>query len=250
MGRLLWLSLCVFILVGCKTELSISVKISQLNRNTYTFIPAQLSIELDTCNEKEQPKRSSLSINELQHKIKELLPQATFIHCKVINNDYVQALFTLPITVGKLNLKQNNFLDRMLYVLGGDYSIYKNEQDNVVRYQSSPLLLTLSEKTRALFVNQLSSADKASNVLMGSQITLYIENDTGSTIDNIQVYGVYVNNRPYGITPEKIVLPAGREMIVKLSNVMLATLLSQNKPIEVLGFIPPSTPTIFSDKSQ
>lgn len=245
MNRFLWLSIFAFFFAGCKSELNVSVKLSQLSGSTYVRMPAQLSIELESCNNTNKSKTSSLSLNELQSKIATLVPKANLVKCQSMKNGHARALFTIPITIGKLNPKQNNYINGMLYALGGSYTITKDNSDtdtdtdtDIIHYQSPPLLLTMSEQTRMMLAAAFNSADKKFEPLMDTRMTIYIENDTEYDVGNMQAFGVYVNNKPYGIKPDIITFPARREIIVKMSNILLDALLSQNEPVQILGFIP------------
>lgn len=243
MNRFLWLSVFAFFFAGCKSELNVSVKLSQLSGSTYVLIPAQFSVELSSCSNANESKIPLLSLSELQSKIAKLVPKANLIKCQSMKNGHAQALFTIPITIGKLNPKQNNYIDGMLYVMGGSYTITNDNSDpdsdtDIIHYQSTPLLLTMSEQTRTMLATAFNSADKKFEPLMDTQMTIYIENDIGYDVANMQAFGVYVNNKPYGIKPDIITLPARREIIVKMSNILLDTLLSRNEPVPILDFIP------------
>lgn len=239
MNRFLWLCIFAFFFAGCKSELNVSVKLSQLSGSTYVLMPAQFSIELDSCSKTNDSKTSSLSLNELQSKIATLIPKANLIKCQPMKNGHAKALFTIPITIGKFNPKQKNFINGVLYVLGGSYTVTKDNSDtDVIHYQSTPLLLTMSEQTRMMLATTFNSVDKKFEPLMDTQMTIYIENDTEYDVDNIRAFGVYVNNKPYGIKPDIITFPSRREIIVKMSNILLDTLLSQNEPVQILDFIP------------
>lgn len=231
MNRILFLALAIGLLAGCKSELTLSVKMSQLLSPALTSSQAQLLLTVKDCVEIQKTKTVEPSKNllDIQARMLRILPKIKYSECYTNDKGLSIARFYLPVAIGQFDPDKADYVDSMLYLLGG-------QLDDRLAFKSAPLRVALSEDTKARLIReQKNSLD----LLLTSdlKITIYIENDTGNDINNMMASGVYINSKAFSQL-QRFQLPAKQRISLRLSDILVDSLRdSEQNGLPILNFV-------------
>lgn len=198
-------SMVVLVLAGCKSEITMPVKYSEVFGQP-KIKESMLALEVPTCTERDTEMESS-TLLQLKQQVGYLFPNHKYLGCKREGWDNI-ARFEIPIKVGGIGIKECT--DNELCVT--------SSQD------SEAMIVSLGKKIKER-INQLA---KSSNVYgpKDVKLTIRLENDSSSSLKIVNVSSFLSDGKK--TVPAHLVdgtYPAGANWFITLSDVGAAALL-------------------------
>lgn len=99
MKRKILLFISIFILFGCKVDVSADVNISDLFNNQHKMVAADINFEVPSCNDFDDSRNDSKSLIELKNTMPSIFRDSKFVECYKSKFDSF-AHFKIPVSVG------------------------------------------------------------------------------------------------------------------------------------------------------
>lgn len=233
MKKLLIVSLLIMFIMGCRSELRIWVKMSQLSSNTplTTYMP--LMITLPECQERGNASRPSENLRQMHLLLNEIFHHVQYKDCHIREAKY-KATFLVPVNIASVDTFNGKYEPGIIYIMGNRNAMKKtakNQNDN------RALLIGLSNATKKNILQQKKKYGR-DMLTSESKLIIYLENDSKTVIDNLVGSMLYANKKL--ILAENTQLTAlenGRSMSIQLSDVLADSFLAgKNETYTVLSF--------------
>ncbi len=193
------------LLVGCKSELEVNTKYSELTTQPVHTQTAVANIGIVACSSHEDSRKPSDSLIEVQQKIPGVFKGAKYKECYTKNME-VFASFEIPVGVGKAD-PSNKYEN--------DINIISQEDGGFLAQATNDFYKRYRDFLKS---NMISDVDM--------KINIAISNDSGKDM-NLNCFATYVDGFPCAIG--NTVVKNGASAVFSLSNVSADTIIMKNR---------------------
>ncbi len=236
MKKLLTVSLIILLISGCRSELRIWTKLTQLDSDipVTTYVP--LMITLPECQATGDASRPSVSLRQMQMLLNELFQGVNYQDCHIRGAEY-KATFLVRVDMGSIDAFNGKYEPGIIYLMGNNLTKDAKVKNKKNKYANNgALLIGLSTATKNSILRQKKRRGR--NMLTSeSKLIIYLENNRKSVLDNLMGSLVYINNNPI-LTENTHLneLKNGRSMSIQLSDVFADSfLVGKNETYTILS---------------
>lgn len=233
MKKLLTVSLLIMLVMGCRSELRIWAKLSQLNSNIplTTYMP--LMITLPECQERGNASQPSESLRQMHKLLNEIFQGVRYQDCHIREAKY-KATFLVRVYIANMDTFNGKYEPGIIYIMGNRHAMKKtarNLNDN------RALLIGLSNITKNSILRQKKKYGR-DMFTSESKLIIYLENDSKSIINNLVGSMLYADHKPMLAENMRLAeLENGHSMSIQLSDVLADSfLVGRNETHTVLSF--------------